>query len=485
MKRTKKETLLQNFEWYLVDDGSYWRSVSKQAPSLAQLGITKVWLPPAYKGHNGKYDVGYGVYDLYDLGEFNQKDTVRTRYGTKEEYLQAIKALQESGIEVLGDIVFNHIMGGDEQESVLVEEVDEEDRTKAITKPYWRDIYTKFTFKGRNKKYSDFEWCAKYYNGCDVMNEDGCGIVRFVGKDWSPLVSKEQGNFDYTMGYNIDVSVPEVVEELNRWGRWYLDTTGIDGFRIDSAKSIDAEFFNRWLKAMEEHDGKEHFCVGEYWSGDIEDLKTYFNQSHFAMKLFDVPLHFKLVDAAKYRHEYDFHQIFNETLTGDYPDFAVPFVDNHDTQPDQSLESWVPEDFKLRAYALLLLRDIAYPTVFYGDLYGISHSHIPPVKHLEELIWIRTHFLGDELIDLNDDDHSKMAWYVEGEHPVFVVLSGNDAKKATFHNPKYAGATLVDLVHPQSTVAVDSEGNGELFCPADDIAVYLLIDDYKVIAERQ
>ena len=32
------------------------------------------------------------VYDMYDLGEFNQKNTIRTKYGTKDEYLAAIQA---------------------------------------------------------------------------------------------------------------------------------------------------------------------------------------------------------------------------------------------------------------------------------------------------------------------------------------------------------------------------------------------------------
>ena len=34
--------------------------------------------------------MGYGVYDLYDLGEFDQKGTIPTKYGTKQEYLDAV-----------------------------------------------------------------------------------------------------------------------------------------------------------------------------------------------------------------------------------------------------------------------------------------------------------------------------------------------------------------------------------------------------------
>src|SRR5699024_6139937 len=97
----KHQTILQFFEWYLPSDGSLWKEAAAKAKSLAQLGFTKVWLPPAYKGQAGSEDVGYGVYDLYDLGEFDQKGSIRTKYGTKEEYLAAIQALHKEGIEVL------------------------------------------------------------------------------------------------------------------------------------------------------------------------------------------------------------------------------------------------------------------------------------------------------------------------------------------------------------------------------------------------
>ena len=70
------------------------------APSFSNLGVTVVWLPPAYKGAGGVHDVGYGVYDLYDLGEFDQKGTIPTKYGTKQEYLDAIDALQKENPDI-------------------------------------------------------------------------------------------------------------------------------------------------------------------------------------------------------------------------------------------------------------------------------------------------------------------------------------------------------------------------------------------------
>ena len=81
--------LLQGFEWYVIDDGKYYENLKSNLEKLKKLGFTAIWLPPVCKS-TGTNDVGYGIYDLYDLGEFNQKGSIRTKYGTKEELLNLI-----------------------------------------------------------------------------------------------------------------------------------------------------------------------------------------------------------------------------------------------------------------------------------------------------------------------------------------------------------------------------------------------------------
>ena len=51
-------------------------------------------------------------------------------------------------------------------------------------------------------------------------------------------MSRENGNFDFLMGADVAVNNPEVREELIRWGKWYLEETGVDGFRLDAVKQI-------------------------------------------------------------------------------------------------------------------------------------------------------------------------------------------------------------------------------------------------------
>ncbi|MEG1348072.1 MAG: alpha-amylase family glycosyl hydrolase, partial [Hafnia sp.] len=124
----KKTTLFQFFHWYYPDGGKLWPEVAEKAEYLAQLGMSHVWLPPASKGASGGYSVGYDSYDLFDLGEFDQKGSVPTKYGDRGGLEQAAQSLQSHGLQVLFDVVLNHKLGADEKERVFVRRVEEHDR---------------------------------------------------------------------------------------------------------------------------------------------------------------------------------------------------------------------------------------------------------------------------------------------------------------------------------------------------------------------
>jgi len=130
--------ILQAFHWYNEPGGTLWKEIENRAGEWAQKGITALWLPPACKGQGGGIDVGYGLYDLFDLGEFDQKGTVPTKYGTREELLEAIRSAQQKGIQVYADVVFNHKDGGDEVEEFWAQEVDWDDRN--VTRSDWHKI---------------------------------------------------------------------------------------------------------------------------------------------------------------------------------------------------------------------------------------------------------------------------------------------------------------------------------------------------------
>ena len=173
----ENHTMMQYFEWYLPSDCKLWNKLSKDAKHLENIGIDYVWVPPAYKGAGGKNDTGYGVYDLYDLGEFDQKGSIETKYGTKEEYLNSIRILQENNIKVLADIVLNHRMGADETEEVLAVEDDFDNRNVSLTDAKPILAWTKYNFPSRGDTYSSFKWNWTHFHGID-WNEDEASRIK-------------------------------------------------------------------------------------------------------------------------------------------------------------------------------------------------------------------------------------------------------------------------------------------------------------------
>ena len=212
-------TILQGFSWYLPADGSHWKRLAEQAPDFAYEGITAVWMPPAYKAEKGAEDVGYGVYDTYDLGEFDQKGSVRTKYGTRAEYETAIRALQDNGIQAIADIVLNQRLGADGCEDVLAQEVSGSNRTQTIGDKQTISAWTRFDFPGRAGAYSDFTWDWTCFHGVDWDDRaKRKAVFLFDGKHWDAAVDRtEDGSYDYLMGADVDVNDPRVYEELVRW----------------------------------------------------------------------------------------------------------------------------------------------------------------------------------------------------------------------------------------------------------------------------
>jgi len=411
------ETMMQYFEWYYPCDGSLWNKVKENSKELSDVGITAIWLPPACKAADGIYDAGYGLYDLYDLGEFDQKGTVRTKYGTKDEYLKAIDEAHKNNIKIYGDVVFNHKGGADESEIVSARPVASNNRNEFVGDK--RDIraHTIFKFPGRGNKYSEYKWTANDFDGVDfddITKEQG--IFKFEGKEWEKDVDLENGNYDFLMFADLDMDSTYVVNELRRWGKWYLEQTNVDGFRLDAIKHIRFDFFYEWLNNMRKDSNKDLFAVGEYWTHDVNSLEYYMDRCKDSMSLFDAPLHFNFHSASNSFGFFDMRTLTDNTFLKVNSDKAVTFVDNHDTQLGQSLESWVQPWFKPLAYTFILTRKEGYPCVFYGDYYGIPEKNFEGMKDkLDIILRARKNCAYGIQHDYIDND-SIIGWTREGDN---------------------------------------------------------------------
>ena len=281
------------------------------------------------------------------------------------------------------------------------------------------------------------------------------------------------------MGADIDFNNSEVLEELEKWGKWYLDFTNVDSFRLDAVKHIKSGFMADWIMKMKNHK-KNINCVGEYWSRNIDTLENYIEKTNSTIPLFDVPLHYNLYEASNSNGNYDMARIFDNTLIKEYPNLAVTFVDNHDTQPEQALCSWVQEWFKPLAYALILLRKDGLPCVFYGDYYGINSQNIQPMQEkLDIIINARKKFAYGEQIDYLDD-HDIIAWVRTGdeEHTdsglVVIMSDGPGGGKTINVGEKLANTVFYDCTrNVQENVYVDKEGNGIFYCNGGSVSIWI------------
>lgn len=486
-------TLLQAFQWELPADHSHWRRLQQMAEEFAFLGITGLWLPPASKGAAGAQDVGYGTYDLYDLGEFDQKDTIPTKYGTKEEYIQMIEKMHEIGLKVYADIVFNHFMGADETEDVPAIKYSWENREEAISEEEVISAWTKFTFPGRGGQYNDYQWHWQNFSGVDYdARRKDHGIFNFAGKGWEKDVDSENGNYDYLMGCDLDMENPETVAQLDRWGQWFMAQTKVDGFRLDAVKHIDFQYYIDWLLHRREEKGAPMFVVGEYWADEVEKLEHYLDTSGNLIFLFDVPLHFNFFEASTSMGSFDMRRIFDQTLLSTRPDYAVTFVDNHDTQKGQSLESWIEGWFKVHAYALILLRKEGVPTIFWGDLYGIPTQGVDPVgQELLTLLLLRKHLAYGNQVDYFDHE-DRIGWTRTGDfdHPLsgyaVVMTNATGGSVAMTISALHGGKTFVDAMgNQQEKVILDKDGGGVFPVADGQIAVYVNEEILPIIKKGQ
>ncbi|WP_280745234.1 MULTISPECIES: alpha-amylase [unclassified Parabacteroides] len=472
--------MMQFFEWNLPNHGKLWSILREEASRLHALGITAVWIPPAHKAIS-QGDAGYAAYDLYDLGEFWQKDTIRTKYGNKEELKKMIEELHKYKINVYLDAVMNHKAGADFAETFKVREVNPIQRKDFIGEIEEIEGMTGFTFPGRYR-HSSFKWNWEHFTGVDYDKRTGKkGIFLVSGNDkqWSEAVDDENGNYDFLMFANLDFNHPKVADEMIKWGIWVTRELNLDGMRLDAIKHINSHFINEFLKALREEFGEQFYAVGEYWKRDVETLESYLDKLSFSLDLFDVPLHYNLFDASRLKGSYNLANLLEGTLVSRHPKRAVTFVDNHDSQKGSSLESEIEAWFKPAAYALILLMKDGYPCLFYGDYYSIGGKISPHHPILKRLVEVRRLYAyGDQL---NYFDHPNTVGFVrlgDDEHPAsgvaLLISNGADGEKRMYVGKHRAGERWSEVTgHISQEVVIDEEGYATFYVPGGQLAVWI------------
>lgn len=362
------ETMYQFFYWDAYP--GLWADLSKpgsplhaMAQRLAHVGVTSAWLPPAAKGMGGTSSVGYDPYDFWDLGEFDQKGTIPTRYGTRAELGGAVSNLKGMGIDAYFDVVFNHRMGADAEEDVPGHGLE-----WSYFDPAGRDAY--YTSARWGALHHDFVWNWEAFDG-----ESG---ELFPGKSWDDTY-----HYPYLMGLDVDHGRPDVRAEMQAWGEWIVEEIGFAGFRMDAVAHVDSDFTRAWVDHVQAATDTDVFFVGEAWVGDVGGFLDRVGTPH--LRAFDFALRDDFVALSGGSKDMRW---WGGITNSAYADRAVTFVDNHDTSREGNPYG-TPQvhHFKNQAYAYILMREHGVPTVFARD-----YDEFGMAPTLDRLIEARRYF---------------------------------------------------------------------------------------------
>ncbi|MEM9091284.1 MAG: alpha-amylase [Cyanobacteria bacterium P01_F01_bin.53] len=328
---------------------------------------------------------------------------------------------------------------------------------------------------------------------------------------------------DASLVCELDLDLPVVQQALGDWGDWFVASTGVDGLRLDGAKHLPASFVREWLhqlsaashaRASQTDMAAPLFVMGDYWSNQVNDLHWYIAKSGGKLSLFDVPLHYNFHFASRQGRHYDLRNLMKGTLMAEQPALAVTFVENHNSQPSQLLESAVEAWFKPLAYGLILLRREGYPCVFAGDYYGADYvvgegagdAPIPAVKQdlrgrsrrsgrnrrsqernrrvhlpsyqwlLDRLLFARSHCAYGEQYDYFEHPNL-IGWTRLGnaEHPqAMAVLMSNHHSGEQWMEVGKPHTQFVDITqHLSESVWTNDEGWGCFGCEGSSISVWV------------
>jgi len=239
-----------------------WDELIAKMPEIAEAGYTSLWLPPPAKA-GSVFSVGYDLFDPFDLGDKNQRGTVRTRYGTKAELLQVVETAHRFGLRVYFDNIMNH-RGFD------VPGYNSGTPTNLYPGLTVQDFHLRRQGDGTYRNWdnvSDWNnvWQVQHrplFGLIDLANETGSVNENFgtTEGNTTPKISflRQPGSNSYYM----DVGLPAIAgpwrpfngnsgdpvnEDVNayliRSAMWMLSETKCDGFRFDAVKHTPATFF--------------------------------------------------------------------------------------------------------------------------------------------------------------------------------------------------------------------------------------------------
>lgn len=423
------KVILQGFWWDYHNNNysSGWSNyLSDLAPRLRTLGIDGVWVPPSIK-NAGTNSNGYSPFDHYDLGDKYQKGGVKTRLGNKDELLRMFAVLHSNGMDVIQDVVFNHM---DNAGSSTGAGGSDPNAANNDGNTYKNFRYVSYAKPATNESATDYlsrsgrwpkNWQNFHSNTAHVCNS-GDLCAAWFGPDICYYSGATGLSSNAT--YNPAQSSDHMRTGTRNWFIWMKKQTGADGFRLDAVKHFEAwatqDFlYNVKYNAGWANGGSNMIAIGEYvGSGTDQDtwinsVKTSNGGSEDLVGTFDFSLRQELKNMVSGGGAYNIGTLPNAQQGNRFR--TVPFVNNHDTfrpikDANGNYTGWDtgnelggghidPFDPRLAvAYAVAFAVD-GSPQVFFEDLFDVGgtskrYTHQPtsttdlPVRDaIANIIW--------------------------------------------------------------------------------------------------
>ncbi len=314
------------------------RGVTGQLAYLKQLGVTAVWLTPLWKQATSTSDYhGYGTVDFYALDP---------HMGTMSELQQLAAEAHRQGIKIIIDYVANHT---------------------GPLHPWVQDPPTATWLHGTPQKHLE----PKY--------------------DFSPLVDPHatprasrnllEGWFANTLP-DLNPDDPLLAAYLLQNAEWWMESSGADGFRLDTFPYSSRRFWSGWHKGIFTAYPNTS-TIGEVWNFDpvitsfFQGGRTQYDGIDTGVStLFDFPF-FNTVREVVLRggSAQKLAELFQHDALYPNSNVLVTFIGNHDTKRFMGEPGASPEKLKAALSLLMTVRGI--PQIYAGDEIGMPGGDDP------------------------------------------------------------------------------------------------------------
>ncbi|MCP8708148.1 pullulanase-type alpha-1,6-glucosidase [Streptomyces sp. AC04842] len=366
------------------------KGLTQRLDYIKGLGTTAIWLAPIFKNQpvqgTGK-DASAG-YHGYWITDFTQVDP---HFGTNQDLETLVDKAHAKGMKVFFDVITNH----------TADVVDYEEKSYDYLS---KGAFPYLTKDGVPFDDSDYADGTRKFPGVDAGAFPRTPVVPAAKKrlkvpswlnDTSMYHNRGDSTFagesaeygDFSGLDDLWTERPEVVDGMEKiYQRWVRDFD-IDGFRIDTVKHVNMEFWTQWATALDayaaKHGRDDFFMFGEVFSSDTDVTAPYVTQGRL-----DATLDFPFQEAARTYASLSgsakklasvFGDDFKYTTDKANAYEQVTFLGNHDMgRIGTFLKQDNPEasDAELLRRAMLanelMFLSRGNPVVYYGDEQGFT-----------------------------------------------------------------------------------------------------------------